>query len=92
MTWALFLISNFIALFDLKTDESIATPCLVNTIGFTFECFKEDNRSQFVTSCIASSYVNSNIKSGGNLIIFLFTVALKLLSLSRTKMPDLYPP
>jgi len=37
-----------------KTEESIATPCSVNTCGFTVECFNEDKRSQFATSSIFS--------------------------------------
>jgi len=37
--------------FDLNTDDNIATPCSVKTIGLMDECFKLFNRSQFVTSC-----------------------------------------
>jgi hypothetical protein len=38
----------------LKTAESMATPCSVKAYGFTGECFKFANRSQFVTSSVLS--------------------------------------
>ncbi len=41
-----------IALGDRNTEESIATPCSVKTKGFTDECLRLANRSQFVTSSL----------------------------------------
>jgi len=67
---------TFIACLLLKTLESIATPCSVKTIGRYLTPPQLE-----VTNCdlklANSSLVNSNIKSSGNLSMFLLPVVSK---------------
>lgn len=50
-----------IAFSERSTEESMETPCSVNTMGLMDECLIIDNRSQFATSSSHSFPVSSNI-------------------------------